>query len=499
MRRSSAVESREVQCHPIVRHVLKECHSVEIDQVKFTIAVKDEIGLLQIPVRETFVVQLRDESGRVPNQFGFRLSALAKVVREIHCAVDFLHQEVASKEETTQPTLRRRDGARRRNAGQFEMVRFAKRTPGAGGPEQVLEEILQLPEVESLQHQSIRLAHSRSASRFQYGRPRLQEFVRPVQHPADGVVHERKAHLPFQAAVSLLRELAVVQQTASRTLLQQLLAKLPALFVNLARQRNRQKDPEEREVLLSLFRAGVPEDACAVEINESQLERFRPHQQVPRMEIFLQHAAFVHLPDEFEHCRQINIHRRRQRHAIESFGDQDAFLHAAPGPALAERDVPDDGDAPRFELLRQLPLLPGLRGFKEKFQRAKRDGMMEVALDVEPFFTELMAGDAFDRGFLHCLTWRFQQFIEERREVGLEFPADAVVLSLNHAADFGGGTFDCQRAAGSPMIPRVLIFAKSPLLHAMERRALPGRSESAALMPSNARRSVFMASNGVQR
>jgi hypothetical protein len=54
---------------------------------------------------------------------------------------------------------------------------------------------------------------------------------------------------------------------------------------------------------------------------------------------------------------------------------------------------------------------------------------------------------------------------ENRREVGLEFPEDGGVFSLNHAADSGRGTFDCQRAAGLPMIPRVLMFVQRPACH----------------------------------
>ena len=90
---------------------------------------------------------------------------------------------------------------------------------------------------------------------------------------------------------------------------------------------------------------------------------------------------------------------------------------------------------------------------------------MEVALDVESICAELMASDALHRRFLHRLARRLQQFIEERCEVGLEFPAHAVVLSLNHAADSGRGTFDCQRAAGSPMISRVPLFVKHSDAH----------------------------------
>jgi hypothetical protein len=59
---------------------------------------------------------------------------------------------------------------------------------------------------------------------------------------------------------------------------------------------------------------------------------------------------------------------------------------------------------------------------------------------------------------------------EKEREVGLAFPAHHVVILLIHAADSGRGTFDCQRADGWPMIPRMLTFVQRPVAPGSESR-----------------------------
>src|SRR5882672_5083188 len=58
---------------------------------------------------------------------------------------------------------------------------------------------------------------------------------------------------------------------------------------------------------------------------------------------------------------------------------------------------------------------------------------MEIAFDVKCLLMQTVHGNLFDGRCLDHLAGRFQELIEKRREVGLELPAHAIVLSLNHA------------------------------------------------------------------
>lgn len=71
-----------------------------------------------------------------------------------------------------------------------------------------------------------------------------------------------------------------------------------------------------------------------------------------------------------------------------------------------------------------------------------------------------MTRDQLGGRLLYGFAGGFQNFIEERREIGLELPANSIVLSLNHARDFGSVTLDCQRTAASGFNLPVVVIAK---------------------------------------
>jgi heptose I phosphotransferase len=102
----------------------------------------------------------------------------------------------------------------------------------------------------------------------------------------------------------------------------------------------------------------------------------------------------------------------------------------------------------------------GLGGLEKEFQRAQRDRVMAVALHIKRLPGDHMTRDPLGGGLLHGFAGGFQNFIKERREVGLEFPANPIVLSLNHARDFESVTLDCQRRADSGFNPPVVVIAK---------------------------------------
>ena len=199
-----------------------------------------------------------------------------------------------------------------------------------------------------------------------------------------------------------------------------------------------------------------------MEVNEAEFERILFHEQISEVQILLHHPALVHGLNEIQDGLRIDVPGLTQFDAIESFGHKEAFQNPAPRPAFTQGQVTDNGDSSRFELLRQLPFLAGLRSFEEKLQRTQCYGIVNVAFEIEGFSAKVVLAHALDGGFLHRLAACFQQLIDERREVGLELPADTVVLSLNHAADCGRGTFDCQRVARLRMLPRVSALVKRP-------------------------------------
>ena len=73
---------------------------------------------------------------------------------------------------------------------------------------------------------------------------------------------------------------------------------------------------------------------------------------------------------------------------------------------------------------------------------------MNVALDVVFPPRESMPGDPFGGRLLDQLRRTFQDLVEERREIRLKLPLDAVALSRNHGVNLGNQRGSCQTRAG---------------------------------------------------
>jgi hypothetical protein len=173
-----------------------------------------------------------------------------------------------------------------------------------------------------------------------------------------------------------------------------------------------------------------------VQIHQTQFKRLAAHQNIGQVEILLDYPAVVHLLHKAQDYLRIDSFSLAQFGAVETRGHQNAFLYSTPGNPFANPQVPHDGNPARFQLLRQLPFLPGLRRLKEKLQRTPRHGRVQVSFDIENVCAEPVPGDLLDGRFLDDFTGRLEEVIESRRELGLEFPAHAGSLTLNHARDF---------------------------------------------------------------
>lgn len=170
-----------------------------------------------------------------------------------------------------------------------------------------------------------------------------------------------------------------------------------------------------------------------MQIDQPQLEQRGAHQQVLRMQVAMHHAPATEEVQKFLERVQVEIPRLVEAGAGKAFREQDRLLQAGRRPAFAQRKMADDGDCERLEPVRQLPFLAGRGVFEKVFQRTQRPGVVAVALHEIRLAVALVGGDEFGGGFLDDAALGFQNRLEERLKIRLEFPTDAILFESVYA------------------------------------------------------------------
>lgn len=235
----------------------------------------------------------------------------------------------------------------------------------------------------------------------------------------------------------LFEEVPIVAQAAPGPFIQQPFPQLTAADFDGLGNRDRKMNSQDREISFALVWRNAFANPGAVQIDKPQFEWTALHEQIREVKIVLHDTASVHAIHELKHHARIEVRHLRRFDTIKPLSNEDAFLHATPASPFTEGNMADDGDVSGFELLREVPLLTGLRGFEKILQRPKGDGMVQVAFDVENLSTDFVTGNAFDGRFLDDLAPGLEERFEQWRKIRLEFPAHAVVLSLNHRVTLG--------------------------------------------------------------
>ena len=78
-----------------------------------------------------------------------------------------------------------------------------------------------------------------------------------------------------------------------------------------------------------------------MQINETQFQWLPTDQQIPRVQIVLHDARFMHSFDKAQDRRGVDTRCLFQWLAVESFGHQNAFAHTEPRRPFTQRQMPD--------------------------------------------------------------------------------------------------------------------------------------------------------------
>src|SRR5882672_3620822 len=210
----STRQTGEIQAGAPVGHLLHEPQAVQIENVELAAGPQHQVGFLEVTMREAFLVQLCNQQCRLSYYGWLRCPAVPKQFSEVNRSRNFFHEQVTSRQNAADSSICHRDGPGSGDSEKLQMVCCAEGAPGARWAEQILRQVLQLAEVESLQHEAVRLAHGGAAAGLQNLRPRFKEFVRPGQYPADRFTEQRETRVPLQSAVLFGRKLAIMPQAA---------------------------------------------------------------------------------------------------------------------------------------------------------------------------------------------------------------------------------------------------------------------------------------------
>ncbi|PYJ07033.1 MAG: hypothetical protein DME25_04820, partial [Verrucomicrobia bacterium] len=185
-------QAQQVGRCPTGRHLAPELQAIQIEQVKAALRVEDQVGFFEVAMRKAFLVEPANQPGRLPNQRWRRPEARPEIGAKIRDCGKFLHEQIASEQKAADAPRCGRDRTGRGNPDEFEVICRPKRAPGTGRPDEVLDQVFDFAQVESLQHQPVGPAHGGGAPRFENLRARLQELVGILEYPANRVVEERQ-------------------------------------------------------------------------------------------------------------------------------------------------------------------------------------------------------------------------------------------------------------------------------------------------------------------
>src|SRR5262245_34558892 len=210
--------------------------------------------------------------------------------------------------------------------------------------------------------------------------------------------------------------------------------KLATQSQHIAREWERKKNVQKRQVRVAFSLGNTGLNANAMQIDQTHFARLLVDQNISRMQVAVDDTFGVHRFDELEDLVAGDARRLVECFARKAFSDQDALVKARDGPAFAQGQMMHDGDSQGFQLLRELPLLSGLRFFEEELERSQRTGFAAIPLYEKDPFGKRMRGDKLGRRFFDDLVGAVQNALQQGRKFIAKLPAHSVFLAANHGS-----------------------------------------------------------------
>src|SRR5262245_28538156 len=210
--------------------------------------------------------------------------------------------------------------------------------------------------------------------------------------------------------------------------------KLATQLQHIAREWERKKNVQKRQVRVALGLGNTSLNANAMQIDQAHFLRLLVDQNISRMQVAVHDTFGVHCFDELEDLVAGNASRLIEWFARKAFSDQDALVEARDGPTFAQGQMMHDRNSQGFQLLREFPLLSGLRFFEEELERPQRTSFAAIPLYEKDSFGKRMRGDNLGRRYLDDLASTIQNALQQWREFIAKLPAHSVFLAANHGS-----------------------------------------------------------------